>query len=127
MIFITGGANQGKRNYAFERYALSEEGIFDCNQYEIKNQTAFTQVSCIINLQLLAKQLEEKQLIDLVKTIISQNPDIIMIMDEVGCGIVPLEKADRDYREKVGHLGCFIAAQADCVIRVICGVGQKIK
>lgn len=33
------------------------------------------------------------------------NPPAVITLDEVGCGIVPMEKSERDYREAVGHAG----------------------
>ena len=47
--------------------------------------------------------------------------------DEVGCGVVPLDRADEDYREAVGRLCCAIAEEADAVVRVMAGVPQWIK
>lgn len=37
------------------------------------------------------------------------------------------KKNERIYREKTGRLQCMLAQKADEVIRVICGVGQRIK
>lgn len=55
-----------------------------------------------------------------------QQPEIVT-MDEVGCGIVPLDKGERDYREAVGRAGQILAAHADTVYRMICGVPVRIK
>ena len=53
--------------------------------------------------------------------------DCIIISDEIGNGIVPMDASEREYRERTGRLLVAIAEQADEVIRVICGIGQKIK
>lgn len=58
---------------------------------------------------------------------IKQNPDLIFICDEVGNGIVPMEKSERDYRECVGRVLCILAKEADTVERIHCGIGQMIK
>lgn len=47
--------------------------------------------------------------------------------DEIGCGVVPLARADEDWREAAGRLCCALAAEADAVVRVIAGVPQYIK
>lgn len=60
-------------------------------------------------------------------SLIKNNPDIIFICDEVGNGIVPIEKSERDYRECVGRVLCVLAKEADRVERVHCGIGQVIK
>lgn len=46
---------------------------------------------------------------------------------EVGCGVVPLDQADRDRREAVGRLCCDLAAQAEAVYRVNCGIAMQLK
>ncbi len=54
-------------------------------------------------------------------------PDWILISDEVGNGIVPMEKAEREYRECLGRLLIEAAKRADRVERILCGLGQRIK
>ena len=51
----------------------------------------------------------------------------IVICDELGCGIVPIDRADEDWRECTGRLCCDLAAQADLVIRVTAGLPQVLK
>lgn len=55
------------------------------------------------------------------------HPDAVVISDEVGNGIVPLDPFEREYRERLGRMLVKIAAGADRVERVICGIGQRIK
>ena len=59
--------------------------------------------------------------------ILQRNPDIILICRELGCGVVPLDRGQRDWRERVGRVCCDLAAQADTVVRVCCGIGQVLK
>ena len=56
-----------------------------------------------------------------------EHPDCILICDEIGNGIVPMEAEERIYRERTGRILEQLAAQADEVVRVVCGIGQKIK
>ena len=51
----------------------------------------------------------------------------VVTCDEVGCGVVPIDRADEAYREAVGRLCCALAAEADAVVRVTAGVPQYIK
>lgn len=51
----------------------------------------------------------------------------VVLCDEVGCGVVPLDPADRTWREAVGRLCCALAQEADVVIRVTCGLPQVLK
>ena len=50
-----------------------------------------------------------------------------VICDEVGCGVTPLAREDRDWREQVGRTCCRLAAEAEAVYRVYCGLGVRIK
>lgn len=46
----------------------------------------------------------------------------VVTCDEIGCGVVPIERNDENWREAVGRLCCALAEQADAVIRVWAGV-----
>ena len=58
---------------------------------------------------------------------IKANLDSVIVCDEIGMGIVPIEKNDRIFREAVGRVMCLIAKHADHVTRVTCGIGVQIK
>ena len=58
---------------------------------------------------------------------LEKHPDTVIICDEVGNGIVPLDSFEREYRERLGRLLCEIAAKAERVERIVCGIGQRIK
>ena len=51
----------------------------------------------------------------------------VVICRELGCGLVPVDAAERARRERVGRLCCRLAARAERVVRVVCGVGQVLK
>ena len=51
----------------------------------------------------------------------------IVIADEIGCGLVPLDASEREKRERAGRLACMLAERADTVIRVVCGCPQVLK
>ena len=50
-----------------------------------------------------------------------------MICDELGCGVVPMDDEDRAWRERTGRLLCDLAAKADRVDRVFCGIPMRLK
>lgn len=50
-----------------------------------------------------------------------------VICDEVGCGVVPLERADRERREAIGRLCCALAQEAQAVYRLQCGLAMQLK
>lgn len=46
----------------------------------------------------------------------------VITITEVGGGVVPTDPARRAAREAAGRLGCLLAARADTVVRVFCGL-----
>lgn len=50
-----------------------------------------------------------------------------VICDEVGCGVVPLERAGRERREAIGRLCCQLAQQAQAVYRLQCSLAMRLK
>ena len=51
----------------------------------------------------------------------------IVIATEIGGGLVPIDKTEREKREAAGRLACLLAERADTVVRVCCGLGQILK
>ena len=51
----------------------------------------------------------------------------VIVCNEVGGGIVPLNLADREWRDQVGRLCVRLAGDASRVIRVVCGQAQTLK
>ena len=51
----------------------------------------------------------------------------VVICAEVGSGVIPLERADRVYRETVGRLCVKLAREASAVDRVVAGIPVVIK
>ncbi|MDE6740428.1 MAG: bifunctional adenosylcobinamide kinase/adenosylcobinamide-phosphate guanylyltransferase, partial [Lachnospiraceae bacterium] len=45
----------------------------------------------------------------------------------IGNGIVSVDPAEREYRERMGRILIRLADMAEGVERVICGIGQTIK
>ena len=46
---------------------------------------------------------------------------------EVGGGVVPMDPAERAGREAAGRLACLLAARADCVVQMFCGIPTVLK
>ena len=64
---------------------------------------------------------------DFAKNLLEKNPNIIVVTDEIGYGIVPLDYGERVYREQVGRVCTALAKESEEVYRVICGIGNRIK
>lgn len=50
-----------------------------------------------------------------------------VIATEVGGGVIPADAAERAARERAGRLCCLLAARADTVVRVFCGLPKAIR
>ena len=60
----------------------------------------------------------------LAQVLLERNPELLIVSNEVGYGVVPVEAFDRKYREAVGRICTRLAAGARRVHRVVCGVGD---
>ncbi len=136
MILVTGGAFQGKTSFIREHF-LPDGGVVR-NGKEATFEELCT-CDCVMNFELwIRRELEDGScgpapeeiqaaLSARVREIIRRNPSLIIELQEMGCGVVPIEKKDRIYRECCGRIGCLIAENGSEVYRVICGLGQKLR
>lgn len=108
MIFVTGGAAQGKRKFAMDYFP----GAMVMAAYQM------TVEQCIK---------DGKDPLSQVEAMLSISPDVIIIMSEMGSGIVPVDSKDRILRDEVGRVGCYLAERAEEVYRVVAGLGMRIK
>ena len=79
-----------------------------------------------MNLSVL-KWKKNEDVSDLAEKLIQCNPGVLLVSDEVGYGVVPMDAFDRAYREAVGRICTKLAAYSDEVTRVVCGIGTVIK
>ncbi len=119
MILYTGGYGQGKLAYALERHKGS---VFDGGSDSIED---IGNCNIINKYNLLVKRLLAEG-IDPLEFTRGVNADVV-IGDEVGCGIVPINRDDTIYRESVGRCMCLLAEKSERVVRIICGMGMVIK
>lgn len=112
MVLIIGGMAQGKLDFA--RRALGVTAW---------SEGAPGRENCIHGLHLALRDLPEAALLDWLEA----HPEGVIICDEVGCGITPLDRADREWRERVGRVCCALAQRAEAVYRVQCGLEVRLK
>lgn len=77
--------------------------------------------------QLLAGADLKRQSAQLMQALASCRAKIIIVSNEVGCGIVPENALARRFRDAQGQLNQQLAAQADRVITVIAGLPLTLK
>ena len=59
--------------------------------------------------------------------VLREQPDAVVVANEIGAGIVPMEAEDRAWREAAGRALCILAQEAEQVTRVVCGIGTRVK
>ena len=97
MILIIGGAGQGKLDYVLQKTGYGPAQVARTPE-EARTRPVFAGLEDW-------PELDEAALLE-------ANPDVILICDEVGCGVVPVEPAQRARREAVGRLCCRLAERA---------------
>ncbi len=126
MWLVSGGAYQGKLDYVMKKTGISLEEVADgatCSLEEMFHKPVVNQFHMWIDRMLK----ENKEVSTMVQLLTEKNPEIIIIVNELGCGVVPVEPYDRKYREVTGRICCELARNANQVHRVICGIGTVIK
>lgn len=125
MKLIIGGAFQGKAGIAQEQYpdlTFCDGGTCSLEQ--------LLQARGVVHFQrFLWRYLEENQGDEenLARELIEKNPELVIVSEEVGYGLVPADAFERRYREYTGRICTELAAYAERVDRVVCGVAVRIK
>ena len=121
---IIGGAFQGKTQYVTKTYpGLELTDGFTCPLDEIENCVAVNEFHSFTRRWLLEGRTKEALL-----TMFENNRNLqLLISDEIGYGLVPIDDFEREYREFHGRVMTELAEKADCVERVVCGIPQRIK
>lgn len=126
MELIIGGAYNSKLDFALNHYNLNKSDFQ--NGAECSLNDAFNKKG-IYNLHLLIKRFIISGIDDynkIIEKILSSNIEII-ICNEVGNGIVPLDKIDSQMREYVGIILCLLSEKSSRVIRIYYGIPSVIK
>lgn len=124
MILIIGGAYQGKLAHAKAHLGVTEEQVWDCQEGTI----AFSK-PCLRHLEEFCYDCV-KQGVEPREYFLAHREEwqsSILICRDIFCGVVPVDDLQREWRQATGRLCQYLAEEADEVIRVFCGLGQRIK
>lgn len=122
MRLIIGGKGQGKREYAASAY-----GLEPCEIASDLREAAAARALYGLEEEIARCLREGSEPEEAVAELCRANPDIIIICRELGCGVVPVEHFDREWRERTGRICCSLARSAETVERVLCGLPMRIK
>lgn len=124
MEMIIGGAFQGKSSYAKKQYPdIQWKSARDMDEEELMEVKGVLEFHEYIRRELR----EGRSVARLAEKLTERNPDLILVCDEVGYGVVPVDAFDREYRETVGRVCTKLAAVSKRVVRIVCGIGTVIK
>lgn len=126
MKLIIGGCYQGKLHYA-----LNQTGVHmgDVSEGADMRPEDAKHARLINHFHLLIKTVmaEGGDATAFAKALCADNPSLVVVADEIGMGVVPIDEFERKWREEVGRALVVVALQSETVDRVICGIGQRIK
>ena len=111
MIFVTGPRYAYKQKYIMDRLGMSEE--------EFQNEGLRDAE------ELVREEVSPEKMIMLADALAREKR--VVIANEVGGGVVPIDEEERAFRERAGRFSCLLAGKAERVIRVVCGLGQILK
>ena len=124
MELIIGGAYQGKWTFARGHYGFLDSQVCDC----ALGEPDFTK-PCLRHLEALVwRALERGE--DPVAFFGQQEEawkGSVLLCRDISGGIVPLDPRERRWREETGRLCQYLAAKADRVFRVFCGLAETLK
>lgn len=122
MILIVGGAYQGKEAFA----KMTFPNVEWINGAECEMEAVFSVQGILHFHEYIRRAMTEgRDLSDLAERLLKEEK--VIVTDEIGYGIVPMDAFEREYREKTGRICTELAAGASKVYRVICGIGTVIK
>lgn len=130
MILITGGAFQGKLEAAkalFLEKGYGKDPLILEGTQIVSKQMQNADIIHRFHLWIRSLLKEEKDPYKMAEELLKANPHVILILDQMGCGIVPMDAFDRKYRETVGRIGCMLAKQAQEVYLLNCGIVRRLK
>lgn len=117
MILVIGGMGQGKLAAVLRNTEYTEKDV-TCTLGEGK--PVLNDLQEAVRSALAEGKTQEQILAELAG-------HAVIISDEVGCGVVPVDRFEREWRETVGRICCLLAKDAEQVVRVFCGVPMVLK
>lgn len=117
-ILIFGGAFQGKRAFAKSEFNIEDKEIYSFTADDTEVPAGYRAYEHAE--RLVRNILSAEEAFNLLKEA------EIVIVDDITCGIVPMDATDRKTREETGRLMQMLGKDRS-IYRVFCGEGVKIK
>ena len=128
MILITGGQSQGKSRFAAE---LAESAGRSCRTLPGPAAPREAEGKDLLwdDIHLWVREVLRSGAdpAEEMAGILADCPPYIAVIPETGCGLVPVDAFERQFREACGRVGCLLAEHAQTVWRLTCGIPQRLK
>lgn len=126
MKMIIGGAYQGKLDYALNLTGYKKEDFLEGSSCDMEDIFSARGIHGFH--EYVKRYLEHSEDWEsFAKELFERNPDLVVITNELGYGVVPCDAADRRWREATGRICTELAKHARLVTRVVCGRGMVLK
>ena len=116
---IIGGTSHGKLSYVKEKIG---EVTVSTDFEGAKNSRVFDKMHLAV--RELQKSGEDSEAA--LDAVLESNPGVIIICDEIGGGVVPIDPEERQWRETVGRLCHKLAQRAEFTERVFFGISMRL-
>ena len=123
MKLYIGGCFQGKREAVIKNENI--KNIINAENADMEEMLSAEGIYGIDGF--IRKNLDESLVNELAVRFISENKNVVIINNEVGYGVVPIDKNERLFRELNGRFNIRIAQSSDEVYRVVSGICTRIK
>ena len=119
MELVIGGAYQGKKDVAREKFGLNDKEIYTCTEDAEPDWGS----RCLEHLERYVYYCVKNGLP------VEEKPreDAVLLCDDIFCGVVPIDPVERAWREETGRFMGRVTAKATGVYRVFCGLAMKLK
>ena len=118
MIFVIGGAYQGKLDFVREELEVSD--IYTCTGPEVDFS-----MPCIYQIEEFTAHHPDP--VSYFREHRAQWADSILVMQDIFSGVVPMGAENRAWRQRTGRLAQYLSREAIQVSRIFCGLEQRLK
>lgn len=126
MRLIIGGRAQGKCTFLLKENQYTIEQICDGAVHPLEE----TIKKPVLNhLHIFVRRwLEAGKSADKLYPFLTEGETLkVILCDEIGSGIVPIDPKEEAWREATGRLCCMLAERSERVDRVFCQIGTRLK
>ena len=126
MVLIYAGAYQGKLDFARKNFEIKEEDICYCNS-DMESIDFGKKVIYGLEKFIYGYEKRGQSADEYIRAQLPLMNDKIIICEDISRGLVPMDKLERAWRETNGRVVNAVAAEADEVYTVFCGIESRIK